>query len=389
MVNIAFIHEEFPFGGGETVTANLVSDLHKQGYGLFVLANKLHREQLPARMQGAECIALANKLKERGIVEEIAAIVKERSIDVLVVIHTSIIPYIPAIKKIAGCKVVFVLHNMPFYEKIYTIGHGKHQASKSIGKWLEWHLLRSFKYKFGRYDKKLKGLYRNIYDVVDAFGVLCDDYGKEMATKIGVNYENSKFYTLTNRSYPNEERVKDKEKIVCYIGRLQYIHKRVDRLLDIWKIVQGEHPDWQFCIVGNGEERAALEQQSRMLQLKNITFVGQTNDVQYYYDRAAIVCLASTYEGWPMVLSEAQANGCATIAFDCCAGIRELLSPSWENGVLIEPFDTLSYAKALSKLMSDDSLRMGIASKGFAHIKEYSKERVVKQWTDLIDKLIL
>ena len=89
-----------------------------------------------------------------------------------------------------------------------------------------------------------------------------------------------------------------------------------------------------------------------------------------------------------MTLIEAQANGCVAIAFDCSAGVREILSPSWENGVLIEPFDIEAYADALSRLMSDEDLRQRIAENGFKHVSTFSEERTAKQWTDMINNLL-
>ena len=89
-----------------------------------------------------------------------------------------------------------------------------------------------------------------------------------------------------------------------------------------------------------------------------------------------------------MTLIEAQANGCATIAFDCSAGVREILSPSWENGVLIKSFDIETYADALSQLMSDDELRNKMAENGRKHVSTFSEERTAKQWMDMINNLL-
>ena len=49
----------------------------------------------------------------------------------------------------------------------------------------------------------------------------------------------------------------DKEKTVVYVGRVEFIDKRVDRLMRIWKRVCHEVPDWQLVIVGDGAYRAA------------------------------------------------------------------------------------------------------------------------------------
>ena len=77
----------------------------------------------------------------------------------------------------------------------------------------------------------------------------------------------------------------------------------------------------------------------------------------------------------------------AVIAFDCSAGVREILSPSWENGVLIKPFDIKAYAEALSKLMSNDELRTQIAENGRCAVQRFSSENSLSQWRAILKEL--
>ena len=88
-----------------------------------------------------------------------------------------------------------------------------------------------------------------------------------------------------------------------------------------------------------------------------------------------------------MVLLEAQQYGCATIAFDCSYGVRDILSPNWENGAYVPNGDIDGYAKALSKLISDDELRHKIQKNGIENVKRFSIERSVEQYEALIQKL--
>jgi glycosyltransferase involved in cell wall biosynthesis len=180
----------------------------------------------------------------------------------------------------------------------------------------------------GLFDKKLKNSYLNTYNSVDAFGVLCDSYSQEFAEKLGIDNTSSKFVTLTNAAYPKTTNGDvNKRKEVCFVGRLSYADKRVDRLLQAWRLLQDKHKDWVLNIVGDGQEMNSLKRLADELGLKRVCFKGFTTTPEIYYNSASIVCLTSTTEGWPMTLIEAQANGCATIAFDCSAGVREILSP--------------------------------------------------------------
>ena len=97
--------------------------------------------------------------------------------------------------------------------------------------------------------------------------------------------------------------------------------------------------------------------------------------------------MTSMVEGCPMALLEAQQHGCAAMAFECSAGIREILSPVWENGVFVPNGDIDAYVEALSRLMSDDELRRKIQSNGPANAKRFSVENSVAQYDVLIKKL--
>ena len=89
-----------------------------------------------------------------------------------------------------------------------------------------------------------------------------------------------------------------------------------------------------------------------------------------------------------MVLLEAQMCGCATMAFDCSAGVRELLSPNWENGVYVPNDDINAYAEALARLMSDNTLRAEIQRNGLENVKRFSVEKSVEQYHALIERLM-
>ena len=90
-----------------------------------------------------------------------------------------------------------------------------------------------------------------------------------------------------------------------------------------------------------------------------------------------------------MALLEAQQCGCVAVAFDCCAGIHEILSPTWENGVLVPNGDIDAYADALAKLMSNADLRHKIQTTCTESTKRFSIENSVKQYDALIQKLCL
>lgn len=388
MPTIAFIHEKFPFGGGEVVTINVMQSLRKYGYRFVVFSPEFYLEKLTSPIEEVEYVTLQYRIEDSRNLPALVSEIKNRCIDVFVSQGFKI-PYLNDIRTQTSAKVVFVSHNAPFWESLFKKENGKYSASKSFGKWLEWYLLRSLKFRLGIFDKKLIKSYLNIYNSVDAFGVLCDSYANEFATKLGVESSSSKFVTLTNAAYPKVGNcTQNKQKEVCFVGRLSYADKRVDRLLRVWSMLEQKHEDWVLNIVGDGSEMNNLKAMAKQLGLKRVFFKGFSTQPEIFYASASVVCLVSSTEGWPMTLIEAQANRCATIAFDCSAGVREILSPSWQNGVLVKSFNIEAYADALSRLMSDGELRDRVADNGLKHVSEFSEERTAKQWIGMINNLL-
>ena len=102
---------------------------------------------------------------------------------------------------------------------------------------------------------------------------------------------------------------------------------------------------------------------------------------------ASILCMTSSFEGWGLVLTEAQANGVVPIAFGCSDGVKSILSPSGVNGVVVEPFDLEAYARELLSLMNDDARRKQMQRQVIEKSKSYSPEVVGKEWIALLERL--
>jgi glycosyltransferase involved in cell wall biosynthesis len=246
------------------------------------------------------------------------------------------------------------------------------------------------KYKLGYYDRTMKRRYLSIYNEVDAYGVLFEEYGRMVARKVGVPYEESKCVVLQNPIQLSNgvELTKAREKRILYVGRLSYWDKRIDRLFAAWKLIYNDFPEWRLSIVGEGSERPELEKIVRDNELQRVEFLGFTPSPKELYETSEILCLTSTIEGCPMVLLEAQMCGCATLAFDCSAGVREILSPNWESGVYVPNGDIKAYAEALARLMLDDKLRGEIQRNGVENAKKFSPEKSAEQYHALIERLV-
>ncbi|MBQ8609785.1 MAG: glycosyltransferase, partial [Campylobacter sp.] len=139
-------------------------------------------------------------------------------------------------------------------------------------------------------------------------------------------YPNANFYIIPN-FLPNISNLNTNysQKVVVSVGRLSK-EKGFLRLIDIWKLIQDskEFKDWKLHIVGDGELKEKIENKIRDLNLTNsIILKPFTKDVESEYLSASIYAMTSHFEGFGMVLIEAQSYALPTISFDIATGPRD------------------------------------------------------------------
>lgn len=104
-----------------------------------------------------------------------------------------------------------------------------------------------------------------------------------------------------------------------------------------------------LLILGEGEERAALEQLAKQLGIaERVQMPGYERNPFKYMRRAAVFALSSRYEGLPNALIQAMACGCPVVATDCPSGPREILDGG-KYGVLVPVGDVEALAHALTQ----------------------------------------
>ena len=94
--------------------------------------------------------------------------------------------------------------------------------------------------------------------------------------------------------------------------------KNQDFLVDVMSELLKEDKSYKLILIGDGERRQEVEQKVKDTGLcDSIIFAGLTDDVPGYLSACDLFVLPSFYEGLPLVLVEAQANGLYCIVSDC------------------------------------------------------------------------
>jgi colanic acid/amylovoran biosynthesis glycosyltransferase len=148
---------------------------------------------------------------------------------------------------------------------------------------------------------------------------------------------------------------------VLFVGRLVE-KKGCGFLIKAMESVQRELPETELVVIGDGPQRAELENEARQ-SLKKYRFMGvQTSEtVQQQMQEAAILCVPSVTasdgdsEGLPIAVYEAQASGLPVAAFSS-AGIPEAITHG-ETGFLAPERDWKQLGECLALLLKNAELR--------------------------------
>ena len=162
------------------------------------------------------------------------------------------------------------------------------------------------------------------------------------------------------------------------LGRLNEV-KRFDLLIDAYAKSK-MRVACDLLIVGEGDQRPALEAQIERLGLQNnVILTGVKSNPFKYLAGAEFMVLSSRTEAFPMVLIESLVLGCPTIAVDCPTGPREIVLHE-KNGLLIPMGDLQAITDGLDRLYSDRALLEECRANALESVQHLSADEVVKQW---------
>lgn len=170
--------------------------------------------------------------------------------------------------------------------------------------------------------------------------------------------------------------------LVVAVGRLVKV-KGFDVLIQAFASLP-HGVDARLLIVGEGEERAALESLVEQLGLNDrIALVGFQDNPWRLMARATVFVLSSWTEAAPNVILEAMALGCPVIATDCSEGIRAYLKGG-EAGLLVPPGDPDALAEALARLLVAPDYRLNLSEQGRRHAETHDLHIAVPRYEGVL-----
>ena len=168
---------------------------------------------------------------------------------------------------------------------------------------------------------------------------------------------------------------------VLAVGRLVK-QKGFDYLLEAWRRVCEENPNWRLCIVGAGPLEAELKDLAEVLDVQHsVAFVPPQKNLAPLYRYCDIYAMTSRTEGFPMVLLEAMAAGMPVVSFACTG--PDVIVRDGEDGLLVKPGYTERFAHSLARLMQDEGLRHRLAQNAPAVCERFSLDKYIQAYEDL------
>ncbi len=243
-----------------------------------------------------------------------------------------------------------------------------------------WKILKlKNKIKYGRY-------FKNAITHSDKLVLLSKKFIPELNVYLK-NIQHDKIIAINNPlSFSNAAFTNlEKENALLYVGRINSGQKRSERILEIWEKLYKKFPDWRFDIVGDGPTKIELAKLSSVKGLERIYFHGYM-DPRPFYERSKIFCLTSDFEGFGMVLAEAQAYGVVPIAFNSFAVVDDMIE-NGGSGVIVEKDNMDSYVQEIEKLINDPVYLKKLSERGKVHILKYSLENIVEEWIHLFKEM--
>ena len=205
------------------------------------------------------------------------------------------------------------------------------------------------------------------------------------------NYKNNlknikRIEFIYNPATVKRENVTDlNNNIAIAVGRFTF-QKGFDSLLEIWKKIEEKNSLWKLLIIGDGEEKEKLLNLINEYKLNNVSILPFQNDIEKIYENSSLYLMTSRYEGFPMVLLEAQKKGLPIIAFDCETGPSEIVIDN-RNGFLIEVDNKDLFVKKALSLMNDEKKKENFSKNAIVDSGRFDVKKIVDKWENVLNSL--
>jgi phosphatidylinositol alpha-mannosyltransferase len=175
---------------------------------------------------------------------------------------------------------------------------------------------------------------------------------------------------------------------MLFVGRLEP-RKGFAVAVKAFGLLAAEFPDLQFVVVGDGEERSAIDDLPERVR-DRVKMMGRvSSEALPTFHKAADVFVspATGGESFGIVLVEAMAGGLPLVASDI-AGYREVARHGRE-GLLVQPSDPVALATAVRRLLDAPELAATLGENGARRARQYGWHSIVNRIEAIYDATMI
>ena len=167
--------------------------------------------------------------------------------------------------------------------------------------------------------------------------------------------------------------------IIGNVGALDNAQKGQEYIIDVARRLEVPHPEFQFLLVGGGDDEAMLRELAE--GLGNVSFTGWVDNVGDHLAAFDLFILPSNKEGIGGILLDAMDRALPIIA-SRVGGLPEIVRDG-ENGILIDPRSPDQLEAAVLRLHADPDLRRSMGARGREFSGDFTAEAMAKQYLAL------
>jgi glycosyltransferase involved in cell wall biosynthesis len=169
--------------------------------------------------------------------------------------------------------------------------------------------------------------------------------------------------------------------VILFASKLQS-RKRCADLLEAYKNLcsgDGIESNPYLVIVGDGEERAALERDTADSKLNGVRFCGFRNqsELPRFFDIASVFVLPSRHEPWGLIVNEVMNGGRAVIVSDEVGCQPDLITDGVE-GCIFPAGDVSALTAALRRVLATPETAARMGQRGLKRIQTWSFEEDIR-----------
>lgn len=182
------------------------------------------------------------------------------------------------------------------------------------------------------------------------------------------------------------------DKFILFVGNVKP-HKNLKRLLNAFEQLHNQGLSEYFLVIV-GKKEGFITGDSEIFKLletnrtfkDKVLFTGYLNDtvLPHVYNAASLTVSPTLYEGFGLPPLEAMACGCPVVVSNA-ASLPEVCG---EAAYYVNPYDTMSIAEGIRKLLTDDSLRQKLIKKGLERAQRFSWEKSAKAHIKVIEGML-